>query len=106
MGVFEFWDLTYGEIIEYLNLYKENKELQVKEQSINIYQTALLTAIFINRANNGKQPPTINEVYPNLFQSDELPETIDNSWIIYKEQMLDYAEQHNQIAKEVSHNDT
>ena len=106
MGVFEFWDFTYGEIIEYLNLYKENKELQVKEQSINIYQTALLTAIFINRANNGKQPPTINEVYPNLFQSDELPETIDNSWIIYKEQMLDYAEQHNQIAKEVSHNDT
>lgn len=106
MGVFEFWDLTYGEILEYLNLYKENKELQVKEQSINIYQTALLTAIFINRANNGKQPPTINEVYPNLFQSDELPETIDNSWIIYKEQMLDYAEQHNQIAKEVSHNDT
>ena len=106
MGVFEFWDLTYGEILEYLNLYRDNKELQVKEQSMNIYQTALLTAIFINRANNGKQPPTINEVYPNLFQSDELPETIDNSWIIYKEQMLDYAEQHNQIAKEVSHNDT
>ena len=95
MGVFEFWDYTYGEIIDFLNDYKDKEEQRVKEQAMNTYQQALLTAIFINRANNGKQPPSIQEIYPNLFTED-IPEAVDNSWLLYKEQMLDYAELHNQ----------
>ncbi len=99
MGVFEFWDYTYGEIIEFLHNYKEKQEQTVKEQTMHTYQIALLTAVFINRANNGKQPPTLQEIYPNLFSSGELPEAIDNSWIIQKEMMLDYAEGHNKQRK-------
>ena len=68
----------------------------MKEKTIYTRWLALLTSIFTNRANNGKQPPTLQELYPDLFE-DELPkEEVDNSWIYYKEQMLDYAVQHNQ----------
>ena len=78
INIFDFWNYTYGEILH------------------DNYQIALLTSIFTNRANNGKQPPTLQELYPDVFE-DELPkDTIDNSWIYYKEQMLDYAEKHNQ----------
>lgn len=100
MGVFEFWDYTYGEIIEYLDNYKEAKETSVKEMATQNYQIALLTAIFMNRANNGKQPPALREIYPNLFAPGELPEVEDVSWIIMKEQMIDFAmERNKQLGK-------
>lgn len=96
ISIFDFWNYTYGEIVDLINAYRENQEERTKERISDNYQIALLTSIFTNRANNGKQPPTLQELYPNLFE-DELPkEEVDNSWIYYKEQMLDYAVQHNQ----------
>lgn len=96
ISIFDFWNYTYGEIVDLINAYRENQEERTKERISDNYQIALLTSIFTNRANNGKQPPTLQELYPNLFK-DELPkEEVDNSWIYYKEQMLDYAAQHNQ----------
>ena len=96
INIFDFWNYTYGEIVDLINTYRENQEQKMKERLHDNYQIALLTSIFTNRANNGKQPPTLQELYPDVFE-DELPkDTIDSSWIYYKEQMLDYAEKHNQ----------
>lgn len=101
IGVFEFWDYTYGELIEILEIYKETRDNEVKERISNNYQLAYLTAIFTNRANNGKNPPTLFELYPELFE-DEQQEQEDNSWMIYKELMLDYTIEHNKTTKGVS----
>lgn len=96
ISIFDYWDYTYGEIVELINNYRERQEEKQKQQLANDYQIALLTSIFTNRANNGKQPPAIYEVYPDVF-GEFKPEEQNNSWIYLKEQMLDYAEQHNQM---------
>lgn len=106
INTFDFWDYTYGEIIELIKLHKENEEEKSKEQLVNNYQIALLTSVFTNRANNGKQPPTLHEVFPNVFDEEVTPEEAENnSWLFYKEQMMDYTLAHNRLAKEVSEND-
>lgn len=106
INTFDFWDYTYGEIVELIKLYKENQEEQSKEQLVNNYQIALLTSVFTNRANNGKQPPTLHELYPKVFE-EEIPEeeAESNALAFYKEQMMDFALAHNRLAKEVSEND-
>lgn len=99
ISVFDYWNYTYGEIVDLINAYRENQEEKQKQQLETNYQIALLTSIFTNRANNGKQPPAIYEVYPDAF-GDLKEQEQDNSWIFLKEQMIDYAEKHNQ--KEVN----
>lgn len=102
IGLFDFWELTYGEILMLMNNYKEQREEKSKEEIANNYQIAYLTSIFTNKANNGKQPPTLQEMYPDLFPVEENEETESNSWLFYKEKMIDYAQEHNHIVKEVS----
>lgn len=101
MGIFDYWNYTLGEILDYIDCYNEIQQEKVREQALNNYQQALLTSIFINRVSNGKQPPSIAEIYPELFM-DEAQEIVDNSWLIYKEQMLDFAEARNQQIGEVT----
>ena len=64
-----------------MDVYSQKK----KEQITNNYQLASLISLFINRADNGKSPPSLYELYPSIFQPEAEEEAVDNSWIIYKE---------------------
>lgn len=80
-----FWNYTYGEIIDIINTDREMQKKRIE----NNYNLAFMIAMFNNKANNGKSPPPIQELFPQLFAPKAED---DNSWIIVKEQMLDYAE--------------
>lgn len=97
IGVFEFWDYTYGEIIDLITLYREKTEAKQKEQIASNYQVAFFTAIFSNRTQAGKQPPSLHEIFPSLFEAElSEEEQAENAMIRMKEQMLDFAKSHNQ----------
>ena len=94
IGVFEYWEMTYGEITDLIQIHREKEEEKTKTEIANNYQIATLTAIFINRANHGEAPPTLHEIYPSIFGEPE-KEVEDNSWMLLKEQMIDFAEERN-----------
>ena len=44
---------------------------------------------------NGEEVPTLELVFPNLFNEPQQKEEVDWDAIRLKEQLLDFAEQHN-----------
>lgn len=95
--------MTLGEITLYITTFHEKENARVKEQLSQNYNVAFLTAMFVLQGMNGKPFPTIQEVFPEWFASALPEEEEDKRWMLYKEQMLDFAKAHNkkrQIAKE------
>lgn len=93
ISLFDYWNYTYGEIIDIIQVCQEQEKEKYKAQIANNYELALMIAAFINRANNGETPPELYEVYPSYF--DKPKEESNEDWLILKEQMLDFAEEHN-----------
>lgn len=44
---------------------------------------------------NGEEVPTLEQVFPNLFNEPQPEKEVDWAAIRLKEQLLDFAEQHN-----------
>jgi len=80
------------------NAFIENKEIEVKSIKANTYNQAYLTTLFIGKMLGGKSIPKIEEVFPELstdVQESPQKEVVDNSWIIIKERMIDFANEAN-----------
>lgn len=58
------------------------------------YNLASMIAHFVNLGLNGKPIPSIGEIYPGLFNTTVEP-VEDNRWMLWKERMIDYANEHN-----------
>lgn len=56
-----------------------------------------MVASFVGANLGGKNIPSIGELYPDQFS--EPKEEVDNTWVIYKERMMDYAIAHNKNRK-------
>ena len=80
--------MTYKEIIIFI-------EERSKMELINNYNLATQIAQFVNLGLNGKPIPPISELYPGLFNQSASKPAEDNRWMLWKEQMIDYANQHN-----------
>ena len=89
--LFEFWEMTLKEIKLVIESYAENKNNELEQQKHYVYNNAYLTAVFVGCLFNGKQLPTISEVFPEVKSE----ETQDNNVLIIKEKLLDFAEQVN-----------
>ena len=76
----------------------ENKQNEQKTQKILLYNQAYLNALFIGKMIGGKTIPQLEEVFPDLTginQEVKEEEKVDNSWIIIKERMIDFANEAN-----------
>ena len=68
----------------------------MKGDVANNYMIASLTASFVSSVFSGNEIPTLSEVYPDLFKEEQKEEEIeDKSWMLYKEQFIDFANAHN-----------
>ncbi len=93
--------MTIGEIHIVIKSFQKQKEEEVKENLVGAYNTAFLTATFINSSMNGKPIPQMYELFPTLFHpeedksDEEIKEQEFKAMMLYKEQMLDFAAAHN-----------
>ena len=86
--------MTIGEIDLLIKTFQEKEEIRAKEILASNYNLASMIASFGGCSLAGKQIPDINELYPTQFQENK-PIEEDKSWMIYKEQMIDFAIAHN-----------
>lgn len=61
---------------------------------MNNYNLAAQVAQFVNLGLNGKPIPPISELYPGVFTQNK-PVEEDNRWLLWKERMIDYANEYN-----------
>lgn len=87
VGVFEFWELTYEEIVLIIQNYSTIQKEQRQDKAVGDYTLAYLVGCAF-----GGKLPDIEEIHPHLFDK---PKANNNSWILQKERMLDYANWHN-----------
>ena len=76
----------------------ENKQNEQKTQKVILYNQAYLTSLFIGKMLGGKTIPQIGELFPELNQTPQdvkEEEKVDNSWMIIKERMIDFANEAN-----------
>lgn len=88
--------MTLEEINLCIKSYQQKEELKAKEILASNYNSAFLIASFVGAVLNGKEIPTISQIYPDQFPELPEPKEEENkAWMIYKEQMLDFAIAHN-----------
>lgn len=99
VGIQEYWDLTFGEIVIILKNYQKKEEARVKEQLSTTYNTAQLVASFVGLSMNGKDIPTIEEVFPSVFQKqvkeEDITEREVKAMALQKDIWVAYAERFN-----------
>lgn len=100
--------MTYGEIVLLIETYAKQRKIQRQEALSDIYNTAVLTADFIMTRYAGKQLPSLHEVFPGMDNEvipkeknhNGLSECEYNRAMMYKEQMIDFANRRNKRIKE------
>lgn len=95
ISVYEYWELTLGEINQILNGAQKKAEREAQEKIMLNYMLANDISIFVNLRLNGKPVPEFYELYPQYRQAETDVEVEDKSWMIYKEQFIDFSEYHN-----------
>ena len=68
----QFWQSDFGELQDYFDIYAENEKARDKERVATTYNLACMIAQFVCSGLNGKKPPSINTLYPDLFTPDDL----------------------------------
>lgn len=95
ISLFDFWDLTFGEISLYISIHNKKEKLRIQEQAAFNYSLANLIGISVTRLmDKNSKYPSIEEAYPNLFDSLEV-QPKQQDWRIAKERLMKYAEAHN-----------
>ena len=93
-------ELSLAELNMIIEAHSEIQEKQLKITAIQNYQLANLISIDVSCRLNGEEVPTLEQVFPNLFnEPQQEKEEVDWAAIRLKEQLLDFAEQHNKQRK-------
>lgn len=98
ISVFDFWNMTLKEILEFIKAVQEREKVERQKQ----YLQASLTANFVGCIISGKPIPSIYKVFPEIYQQENQmeQEKLDyQAMMLYKEQMLDYANRINKRNK-------
>lgn len=91
----DFWEMTVGEVTLIVEAYNKKQEEEYKIQLSLDYQLASNIAYFVGLALNGKQIPSLQKIYPSLFNEVEQKEV--KSSAIQKELLIDFAIRHNKM---------
>lgn len=74
-------------------------EIERKKQAEVAYTEATLVASFILGGFGGKNPPKIEELFPDIYEATKTEEEKEAeraaAWQLYKEQFIDYADSYN-----------
>lgn len=92
-------ELSLAELNMIIEAHSEIQEKQLKVTAIQNYQLANLISIDVSCRLNGEEVPTLEQVFPNLFNEPQQEKEVDWAAIRLKEQLLDFAEQHNKQRK-------
>ena len=92
-------ELSLAELNMIIEAHSEIQERQLKATAIENYQLANLISLDVSYRLNGEEVPTLEQVFPNLFNEPQQEEEVDWAAIRLKEQLLDFAEQHNKQRK-------
>lgn len=90
MTLEQFWSYDFEEIRLLSDTYKHQKEDELKDKLILLYQEASMIATMVGCAFGEKKPPTIDKLYPSLFTANKNA-IIEN----FESQMLEYAQAYN-----------
>lgn len=66
-----FWTLDFDEIGIYFEVYAKKEKDRLKEQANFSYKQAELVGIFVSSMFGNKKIPTVEEVFPGLFDDVE-----------------------------------
>lgn len=86
--------MTLKELLEFIKVIQEKEKIRRQDT----YLQASLTANFVGCILNGKPIPPIHQVFPEIYQDfiqKEQEEQDYKAMMLYKEQMLDFANYHN-----------
>ena len=92
-------ELSLAELNMIIEAHSEIQEKQLKVTAIQNYQLVNLISIDVSCRLNGEEVPTLEQVFPNLFNEPQQEKEVDWAAIRLKEQLLDFAEQHNKQRK-------
>lgn len=75
----DFWEMTLGELLRLFEAKQRAYKARAQEKAENNYILAGLIGINLSHAFNGSiEVPPIEEVYPNLFDNEEIKEEKEN----------------------------
>ena len=95
----DFWDMTFAEIIRVI----ESNKRKRKQQAVMDYRLANLIGYSVGRIHNKQnQMPEIFEMYPDLFQEEEIEERMEEKKIErFAASFIQYAQNYNRQFEEV-----
>lgn len=65
----QYWDSTLKEVTLYIDIYNEKTTNKQRANANNIYNMAYLTTMFIGCSLNKNNIPSVEELFPNLFDT-------------------------------------
>ena len=96
INVIAYWSMTYGEITDTIDAYKENERLRIREKAGFEYQLANLIGLSVARImSEDAKFPSLKEAFPTIFVDLEDEEPIVQDWKIAKARLMQYAESNN-----------
>lgn len=106
--IFDFWEMTYGEIVLVLRAHSMKKKASLKQLlSLNHSMADLIGASVARLMNKDAKYPTLYEAFPTVFEEERSQEQAREQareWLIYKERLMTYANAHNKKVGESHHN--
>lgn len=87
--------MTYGEVVDTVKAYQEEKIENMRFKALLTYQSGVLTAKGVGVAFSGGKMPSIHEVFPTLFDA---PKPQQNSELS-KARLIEYMEYWNKKFK-------
>jgi len=96
ISAYGYWEMTYGEIVDTIDAYKENDRLRIREIASFNYQQANLIGMSVARIMSDKAKfPSLKEAFPNIFNDLEDKVEPVQDWQIAKARLMEYAESNN-----------
>lgn len=102
INIREYYDYSYAEILDSINAYNKQNEYILKQNTMNGYNVARMTANFVGCILSSEDMPSIEDIYPSIFTKDIIRDNsvsengMTNDLILLKEQFLDFAQKRNQ----------
>lgn len=96
INMFEFWEMTYGEIVMTIEAYRENERLRIREVASFNWNLGNLIGLSVNRLmDKNAEYPSLKESFPSVFSDLEDEEPVQQDWQVAKARILQYAEANN-----------
>lgn len=99
IGPLQFWDMTYGEVLDSITAYKKREKNKLRERAMMDYKLAEMIACNIApMLVEGAKVPALVEAYEFLFEEEKIIHdemVAEREMEIWKQKMICFADNHN-----------